>query len=393
MEIPQELIDAILYEVESPETLKTCSLVSQSFCGTSQRILFRSLGLDDDYPTKGYGPVSSLLAESSHLAPYVTRLSICVSLAHIIPSEARMLEELLGKLVNVRRCTIEGAPAQDPPSWADLAPLTSTLLEFVGRQNLDTLHIVYLAEVPGSVLALFVSSAATVSFYGVRGSNDVHNNEFSEDSAAAKLQKLLLIGSNSVGEILVRPPFASRIAKLRKLGLRADPELNAQLISAAASTLEHIHFSFSSVYPCFLVDGNFTPFPPLPRLNSVDLTFQHDDAEYPQFFLDSLSSLIIAVPRSIAEITITHRLLWPVRFVPPFLLPAITSEIDRLVTDDIPPIRWRVCFECADEGQHARRFSDFAHFMQTELPRLCERRKLIVEWCVSGGDVDEWTWR
>ncbi|KAJ7088232.1 hypothetical protein C8R43DRAFT_1050869 [Mycena crocata] len=166
--VPQELIEAIIRQLDDTPSLKSCSLASYSFRDPSQRILHRSLRLEPWYSTGSeiYRAVNTHLTESPHLAEYITEFSVLL-LQHIPVPDAQSLCQVLGVLKKVCRFTIGSTAAA--PRWddADLAPVFTGILHFIRRQDLTELHLLDLRSIPTAVLVELVCSAPIVSFYRV----------------------------------------------------------------------------------------------------------------------------------------------------------------------------------------------------------------------------------
>lgn len=110
-ELPQELIDAIIDQIDEAESLKACSLAATSFVATSQRRIFCSLRLwaaeGDVYDNEGANltAVDALLTASPHLASYILDLTLDIS---FLRDEQIIIERLLHSLPNVEHLFIQG---------------------------------------------------------------------------------------------------------------------------------------------------------------------------------------------------------------------------------------------------------------------------------------------
>ena len=75
--LPQELIDAIIYQVDDRKTLNACSLVASSFVFPSQRHIFHTIDLDAPASRKkAYARFLRLLTINPHLGMYVRSLRL-----------------------------------------------------------------------------------------------------------------------------------------------------------------------------------------------------------------------------------------------------------------------------------------------------------------------------
>ncbi|KAJ7493965.1 hypothetical protein FB451DRAFT_1215771 [Mycena latifolia] len=263
MMIPQELIDAIVFEVQHTESLKACALVSSSFCGPSQRILLCSLTLDNRNPRAvSYSAACTRLTESPHLAAYITRCYIKLDAPESRPPLSN-LRELLGKLTNVRRFSLRGDPG--PQGWDDLAPI---LIDFFERQRLLEVHLRFVQRLPPPVLASVVSSVQAVSFWSVQ-MDRAHNGPLPPfQHAVSSMEQLRISGpSRTVCDVLSRPECAVYMANLKKLVLRPHLVSHSAIISAANRRLEHLRFDSTFL----TIHAAIPPLPPLVTLRSIDL--------------------------------------------------------------------------------------------------------------------------
>ncbi|KAF7360119.1 hypothetical protein MVEN_00740300 [Mycena venus] len=99
MQLPQELVDAIVDEIhpftDSAPSLKSCALVARSFRGQSQKNLFSVVKLKENSPASAIR-FNNLLSRSMHLAVYVSDLSLeChsknwESVAHILSAVSNL---------------------------------------------------------------------------------------------------------------------------------------------------------------------------------------------------------------------------------------------------------------------------------------------------------------
>ncbi|KAF7340960.1 hypothetical protein MSAN_02081300 [Mycena sanguinolenta] len=94
--LPQELVQAIVQEIDDISSLKSCSLTGSIFRDASQRILLHSLTLERDVQ-----PAYTLLTESPRIASYITHLSITLERVDVDNDSLRQsLQYILAKLVN-----------------------------------------------------------------------------------------------------------------------------------------------------------------------------------------------------------------------------------------------------------------------------------------------------
>ncbi|KAJ6493219.1 hypothetical protein C8R45DRAFT_1136244, partial [Mycena sanguinolenta] len=115
-DLPQELVDAILSEVDDLASLKARSLVESRFRVPSQRILLDRITLSglskvDQSHLENYGAVRTLLEESPQIATYITTLKLRLHLPSVDMQavDTDSLQRVLRHLVNVRQFTLHGS--------------------------------------------------------------------------------------------------------------------------------------------------------------------------------------------------------------------------------------------------------------------------------------------
>ncbi|KAJ7473907.1 hypothetical protein B0H11DRAFT_2195532, partial [Mycena galericulata] len=236
--IPQELIDSIIWQLDDKDCLRACSLVSCNFREPSQRSLFPSLDLGRSGRT--HEAAASLLAESPHIGSYVRKLSIQLAPSDV-PSNGRGVESLravLDRLPNVTQCTVRGDAFGR--RWDGIKSHGCALLEFIERNKVAELHVLFMKDIPLPVLARIAATPRIVSFYHVVWNGGGHREEEVAEAFACSspaMEQLRLEQSDSIGILLARPEFASHRARLRRLGLELKP--NNALLNAGSATVDH----------------------------------------------------------------------------------------------------------------------------------------------------------
>ncbi|KAJ7627958.1 hypothetical protein DFH06DRAFT_1480682 [Mycena polygramma] len=350
---PQELIDAIISEVKDISSLKACALAASECRVPAQRTLLSSLTLEHSWSPD---EACVLLRDSPHVAKYITRL--CVRM-HPGKRSTDTLRELLGKLTNVRKCTIRGDV--DGRDWGSLRRTALPVIEFARRQNVAELHVLFIDALPLRILALLISSAPILSFY------DVWIGVSAEPVplvVPALMEQLLVRGPVSVLEALGRTKFASYIAK----------------------TLEHIHFQDISLVPSLSS---------VLRLRSVDLGITVMTSNGPAL-LAKLSSICNSCPATLRQINISVQAFNPAVVLNAAALSALDVVLFRCHAS--PVIRWRLDFDTGTTPpigpvKIAAQLAQFTVFMQAGLPQMAAAGRLIVERYLLGGDTGEWAIR
>ncbi|KAJ7025796.1 hypothetical protein C8F04DRAFT_1127098 [Mycena alexandri] len=149
MYVPPELVEVILRAVDlDVESLKACSLVGLAFQRPSQRMLLSSFTLDPLTRTTSYLAASSLLAESPHVASYVTSLAISLPLELLSSTDVESLIQIFSRLVNVQKCILDGGYLR----------FNSNFMDYIFRQSLDELHVISITNIPSSTFFPISSS-------------------------------------------------------------------------------------------------------------------------------------------------------------------------------------------------------------------------------------------
>jgi hypothetical protein len=107
-QFPQELIEAIVDEVEGTKNLQACSLTARAFLAASQSGLFRIMSLRWDSASRNAAVLDralSFLQEFPHLIPYVRDVTLDIPTSSY---DQRTLEAVLRRLRNLERLAING---------------------------------------------------------------------------------------------------------------------------------------------------------------------------------------------------------------------------------------------------------------------------------------------
>ncbi|KAJ7111660.1 hypothetical protein C8R43DRAFT_1041217, partial [Mycena crocata] len=253
-----------------------------------------------------------------------------------------------------------------PFDWNPFIPFIS---DFLHRQKLEELYVVFFDSITPPLLALFVACTLKLSFYHVGGS--FQDGEI-ESSIVPKLVQLQVLESDGINQAFSSEDFAHCTSDLRRLGLAPHPNSGATLISAAAHTLEHLHFK------CNIGSPLWQPLPPLPALRSVDLAVQTKWPQHPRWLVTALSSIIASSHATIKEINILYHVS-PGPFLLPFFDTDISAQLNKVLSDAAHPLRvcWQLRFERANEAEV--HLFHFTTFVRAELLPFRARGDLIVE--------------
>ncbi|KAJ6529675.1 hypothetical protein B0H19DRAFT_1193020 [Mycena capillaripes] len=361
--IPQELVRAIVDQIDDQKSLKMCSLVATMFRDHSQRILLYSLTLGDD--DKPYTAAWILLQESPHIARHFRRLNC------LLPEEDKTLEQVdalcavLSNLWSVRHCYLVGA-TDDPRLWPSIPPqLSLAIVEFIQRQELAQLHVFAIHALPRTVLALFLGSASSLSI--VEGSVDLTAPPVEYQTVRPIAENLVLAFCPEVARVLSSREFAPQMANIRKLWWEPELEFSDRLVLVVASNLEHIRMQYEEE-----ASRSFNHFlPPLPCLKLAEMTLDFDNCDG-SWLIARLSSILNAAPQSLQEISVICS--------PSDALERETlGEMDCKLADSpaAPRIRWRVDMD--DDPEVA--YNDFRTSLMEGMPKMLAQGKLTVEKC------------
>jgi hypothetical protein len=237
--LPQELVDTIVDEIGDVPSLKACALAGTMFRDASRRILLRSLTLKTNVKE-----THILLEESPHFASYVTRLVLGQG-ATSIKSQHKSVEQVLGKLTNVRYCIIFAS--QQNPTF------TSTLLDFLARQPLRELTVISKDAVPPAIILHLITTAPIITFALMPLRKDQDPIMFSVEIPGPRPPRaedlmVALEMENYMGDLydfLAQPQLKSYTSMLRRLFISffrfRDINTGVKLLLATAPQLEHLH--------------------------------------------------------------------------------------------------------------------------------------------------------
>ncbi|KAJ6597803.1 hypothetical protein DFH09DRAFT_1356906 [Mycena vulgaris] len=366
--IPQELIDAIVCQLDDNESLKACTVVSSGFRGASQRILLSSLTLNGHQDST----VCTRLAESPHVVAYIKRLKIKLPSARYDPSEIQSLHRVLAQLTAVRECIIQGVSSD--ARWGDLTPpLSEALLDFIARQGLHSLRLCTIKDIPRAVVHRLITSAPMLCFFQTYLEPAVDLAAVPPNSFS--IQTLLLDPqSTSFAVLLSRPQFSVHTAHLLRLSVVFGDSMSMNMICATARTLQYLRVD------CTHLTSPYIPivFPALRSLRSLELVLHFSDATAP-WFIDIISRIVASdaecQPAKVNQLIVSFSPASDIRPVSyPNKFPAALEKC-LLSHPTIPRLRWRLWFRAGNE----ERFAHFSAFIRNAMPKMHARGKLAVE--------------
>ncbi|KAJ6564090.1 hypothetical protein B0H19DRAFT_1140315 [Mycena capillaripes] len=375
--VPNELIEAIVREVEDVPSLKACSIAASAFQSPCQRILLRSLTLKA--APANFIAAQSFLDESPHVATYITTLYIWPPTPTTPTSEIESFVEILNRFENVRLCTLIGTKPRRPDSiwdrhdWREVTvQVSSAVFAFLARQSLHELRVRLVRNIPISSFLSLLTAAPRVGFWYV--SLDTLNHPPAITPHTPTLAWLSIkYQSDSITELLARPQYAFHIETLRQLEVSVrdyDYADTHALLGSAAHTLERVQFTCHSL-STDLETPVLSP-PTLPVLRCVEFTLWNHDCGAP-WFKDTLMAILAphcSPALTEAMITVNCNVALTSLRLEPGLMTTLDGALMAHPTD--PCIRWRIA------GKNIQ-LNDFVQWVQGEMARVHTKGRLLVE--------------
>ncbi|KAF7377987.1 Glyceraldehyde-3-phosphate dehydrogenase [Mycena sanguinolenta] len=160
-QVPQEIIDLIVDNIEDVPSFHACSLVCWAFVPSCRKRIFRDIcfGMFSDAPKKLY----EILLRSPSIALYIKDVTI-----HR-PQEPNFwiepgspLPAVLSMLSHINRFSLFGCWGD----WLDIPPaLASAFMRVISLESLDRLHVLTVANVPAAFLRHALSVRIVSLFY------------------------------------------------------------------------------------------------------------------------------------------------------------------------------------------------------------------------------------
>ncbi|KAJ7457233.1 hypothetical protein B0H11DRAFT_1925170 [Mycena galericulata] len=241
--VPQEIIDAIVDNVEDMSSLKACSLVCWAFVPASRTRIFRTICID--MLSNHAHNLHAVLLRNPDLALYVRDVTIYRS--HHTPlwmPSGSPLPAVLNMLTQIQRFSLFACWGD----WRDVpAPLAAALTKISRLPALDRLHILTASNLPAALLNNALSLRVLSLFHcslDPRKNPRALRKKRTALCTAPGLEYLNLSLDSKVGKILEHS--RTRFGTIRCLALNPIPNspnsaVNlAKVLSAVEGTLERL---------------------------------------------------------------------------------------------------------------------------------------------------------
>ncbi|KAJ7890371.1 hypothetical protein B0H13DRAFT_2665997 [Mycena leptocephala] len=258
-QFPQELIEAIVDEVEGTKNLQACSLTARAFLAASQSGLFRIMSLRWDSASRNAAVLDralSFLQEFPHFIPYVRDVTLDIPTSSY---DQTTLEAVLRRLRNLERLAINGHAQK----WHQVIPsLASTILATISLPTLQRLHLFRIWELPASVVLHAASSVRVLSLNRV--SPCIPKDTPADITPNIHLENFILPSCLTTQALLRACNFLLTAQTLRRLAADANTAYYHTLAASSSAHLRHL------VLECGIFS---TPLdlPHLPALQSITL--------------------------------------------------------------------------------------------------------------------------
>ncbi|KAJ6557906.1 hypothetical protein B0H19DRAFT_122909 [Mycena capillaripes] len=362
--LPQELLDAIVDEVDDSTTLKSCSLVATSFLLSSQHNLFRTFWLRGCSSQKA----AVFLTESPHLASYIHDLTVEIWDTTDTSSNLTAVEVTLRLVQNIECLTMSGRSKE----WSDLGhEVSSALFDCLSRPSIRRLDLVRMKRVP-TALILASTAIPVVSFSRVVMDSEEEISEHMHDSAPTpRLRRLLLPTADPeilrICDTLVHSKKPSYIEQVERLDIRISSEsatYDERLLTACAKTLN---------YPALEL-GDHIRIPQLPLVLQLEMkVFVGIDKRLPPFFNSNFSQIASSLPlvETITLVFVTNvrlfpEMAWPDQGPLPILGPSFANRVQLL---HLRRVHCRLLRLSTSPSLNVL-FDRFVPAMESKMPRL-----------------------
>ncbi|KAJ7734552.1 hypothetical protein DFH07DRAFT_128455 [Mycena maculata] len=244
---PQELLDAIVDEINDASTLASCALAAKPLLLPCQRKIFRSLHLVSHEPRKprmrgalNFTEAHALFTGAPHLGSYVRNLTIQVPVAL---TDLPGWNLALHSAQNVERLVVYEAASSMPRSILPPETMTS-LVEFLASPSLGRLHLAEVRNVPSALISAAML-IPVVSFIHVRLKQEdpLIPTQLHSSTSVPRLRDLTIMFSTPLPgpcDFLLHPRHPPYTSHIERLEIRLTPRGDQRLLTACAATLKYL---------------------------------------------------------------------------------------------------------------------------------------------------------
>ncbi|KAJ7044994.1 hypothetical protein C8F04DRAFT_1067300 [Mycena alexandri] len=362
---PQELVNAVIHEIDDVPALKASCLAGSVFREETQRILFKKFKLDDEM--RNPDAVYSLLQKSPHIAPYITSLSISFPSEETLPQNTESLLQIFDRLKNVQSCTVAHIP-----NAGIHAALVSAFLAFLSRQSLRELNVASTDSLLPVVCLRLITMAPAISFTGVTVTSLAQNVDFPvpDSQPAVPRMRQLTLGpqSQAVNALLARVQSQEYTQGLLHISLYCVYDLVIGLLPANARILEHIELNIRGALGAPII-------PLLPALRSVKIHVNLRKHQTPGY--SNLISTILDRSPLLADLALQFP---PSKATDLYVSTELLRTLDTALVQHAaaPSIRWRLFLGLNPDSQKDG-FNEFVAQVRRGMPRVDEKHRLVLE--------------
>lgn len=265
--LPQELIDAIVSLIDDSDSLKACSLVSTAFVAPAQRIVFRSLYIEqaprrttarrwrNEQAILSIQRAYSALQASPHISSYVRDLNIRFN-APLDDTQQVFLEHILSAASGIETLELSGSKFTSGRTRFPLG-LLPNFLAVLRLPSLEHTCLVSIYAVPSSFLSFAMISCRSVWLHNIGlVERDIGvSPEIGSDAGAnrPRLERLHIRGKAipdtvySAVEFILDSETPQYMQHLHTLEVPVASDwqtLGCKIIAATASTLQHLTIDY-----------------------------------------------------------------------------------------------------------------------------------------------------
>ncbi|KAJ7097367.1 hypothetical protein C8R44DRAFT_989069 [Mycena epipterygia] len=305
LQLPEELVEAIVDAIGDPESWKSCSLASSELRSACQRSLCRSVWISRQSRGRSDGRVDPVsiqrvavtLSRSPRLALYIRILKINVSDLRdsLVP-----LFFILQAVENLECLVITTAANQHQfPS-----ELIQSLFHVVARPSFNRLYLYDLRGVPASFMSHVFYSVGVLCLRNVI--LDAANNPGDYMAGSfwpPRLEHLTITGTppiqphlGRIVDLIVQPPYLHCLQRLT-LEMKSGSgwhNPNLMILATVAQTLQYLEIDYGV---CDDTDNrNTQAIPHLPALQSIKLSVSIDARLIPDVLFTTFATFPTATP-------------------------------------------------------------------------------------------------